>query len=232
MVKALHFITDGVANAIAITAAFQERAASNGAVFREAKVLNVVTSEGAVTGVETKSALIPCQRVILATGVWTSQLVTASGVQLPPVAPVAHPYVHGPQRQVRDLSMPFVRLPEYQVYLRDHGQFDGLGSYAHEPLPVDGGVSQTAIGEWNTTFSKTLDAAYDRLEQGSLFARGKAFNGIFSVTPDNFPIVGPVSSTRGLWVCAAVWVTHAAACTRTLADMVVGRDEVLKLWTP
>lgn len=47
-----------------------------------------------------------------------------------------------------------------------------------------------------------------------------AFNGIFSVTPDSMPLAGKLSD--GLYIAAAVWVTHAAGIARLVADIVTG----------
>ena len=61
----------------------------------------------------------------------------------------------------------------------------------------------------------------------------KPFNGIFALTPDSMPIAGPVSKIPGLYIAAAVWITHAAGVGRLTADMVAGKklnveDEVLR----
>jgi glycine/D-amino acid oxidase-like deaminating enzyme len=47
------------------------------------------------------------------------------------------------------------------------------------------------------------------------------------------PFAGAVSKIPGLYVAAAVWITHAAGVARLVADIVAGRelcggDEVLK----
>ena len=53
------------------------------------------------------------------------------------------------------------------------------------------------------------------------------FNGVFSFTPDGFPLLGEHRELRGFWVAEAVWVTHSAGVARALAEWLVdGRPGV------
>lgn len=45
---------------------------------------------------------------------------------------------------------------------------------------------------------------------------------MFSVTPDSMPFAGAVPQIPGLYVAAAVWITHAAGVGRMVADLVLG----------
>jgi glycine cleavage system aminomethyltransferase T len=46
----------------------------------------------------------------------------------------------------------------------------------------------------------------------------RSLNGMFSFTPDAGSIVGESARTRGVWVCEAVWVTHAGGMGRQVAE--------------
>lgn len=50
----------------------------------------------------------------------------------------------------------------------------------------------------------------------------ETFNGVFAVTPDGMPLAGKISD--GLYVAAAVWITHAAGISTLVADMVIGTE--------
>lgn len=39
------------------------------------------------------------------------------------------------------------------------------------------------------------------------------------MTPDNMPLVGSIPSVEGLYMAAAVWVTHAAGAAKFLAQI-------------
>jgi sarcosine oxidase len=45
---------------------------------------------------------------------------------------------------------------------------------------------------------------------------------MFSVTPDALPFAGAIPQSPGLFVAAAIWVTHAAGVTRLVADLISG----------
>src|SRR5204862_1798513 len=49
----------------------------------------------------------------------------------------------------------------------------------------------------------------------------RSLNGMFSFTPDAGSIVGESARTRGVWVCEAVWVTHAGGMGEQVARWMV-----------
>ncbi|KAH7136251.1 FAD dependent oxidoreductase [Dactylonectria macrodidyma] len=220
---ALHFSTDGTANAGAITSYYQQSAKKFGVQFLERDVARLIVSDGRVTGVEVQHEGIMqelhADKVILATGIWAQDL--GKDLNFPiPVFPVGHPYIHGEARKTNSLTSPFVRWPEAHVYARDHGDCYGIGTYNHKPIhyqPTNG----TAIGDWVNDFESPLNTAISFLPKPARkeFLSGKSFNGIFSMTPDNMPLAGKVQSVDGLYLAVAVWVTHAAGTAKFITKM-------------
>lgn len=47
-------------------------------------------------------------------------------------------------------------------------------------------------------------------------------SGVFAMTPDNLPLLGPMPEIGGLWVAEALLVTHAAGAARALARELTG----------
>jgi glycine/D-amino acid oxidase-like deaminating enzyme len=225
---ALFFPTDGTARADILTATARKEAERLGALFLEADVTEVRIQDGITEGIETSSGFVSASQVIITTGIWASQTL-----QHLPVLPVAHPYIHSlPRSPLPGPPSPFIRWPASHVYARDHGDCSGLGSYDHPPIAEDK-LGIEAIGSWRPDFARVLDVAYERLpeESRAMFEGGKAFNGIFSTTPDNLPLIGKVS--EGLYACVAVWVTHAAASAEVLAGQArEGDEELLKALNP
>lgn len=233
---ALHFPNDGTAQADIITAAYRDQAISNGVILLEAIVTEIKIDQEdgpKLTGLSTNLGSLSCSRIIFATGIWSSRILSPL-ISLP-IIPVAHPYVHGrPRAALPGRRSPFVRYPGSRIYMRDHGSCDGLGSYDHPVLAVDK-PGTTAIEPWPSTsrnrqnkinskseLNETLHRAYALLPNKALFDGGNAFNGVFAVTPDNLPFAGKVdvNGMQGLWVAAAVWVTHAAGTARVVAELV------------
>jgi glycine/D-amino acid oxidase-like deaminating enzyme len=134
--KALHFPLDGTAEPLKIVEYYQTKAKARGALMIDAKASSIrteVSSTSSVYHISTGTGSISTKTLIMATGIWTG-LIKGLDIDLP-IAPVLHPYAHGPSRPTRALKQPFVRWPEEHIYARDHGDHDGFGSYAHAPLP-------------------------------------------------------------------------------------------------
>ena len=52
----------------------------------------------------------------------------------------------------------------------------------------------------------------------------RAFDGLMSFTPDGMPLIGEAAAARGLWLCEAIWVTHAGGAGRALAELIARGD--------
>ncbi|GFF47637.1 dimethylglycine dehydrogenase, mitochondrial [Aspergillus udagawae] len=217
-VAALHFPRDGTANPTVIAAFFQSKARARGAKLLEADVNQIHRADGRVTGVTTSAGCIEAQTVILATGIWAQNLADF-GIPVP-VIPVAHPYMYGKKHKPKSHKSPFVRYPEHHVYARDHGPFFGLGSYDHKPLAEQ--PKGAALGKWVEEFDTTLDRALKLIPEETNLVANEKFNGIFSMTPDNMPLVGEIPAAKGLYMAAAVWVTHAAGSAKFLTQLLRG----------
>jgi glycine/D-amino acid oxidase-like deaminating enzyme len=59
--------------------------------------------------------------------------------------------------------------------------------------------------------------AMDLLPAQHRWQPAERLNGLFSMTADNLPLLGPISPIPGLWSAVAVWVTHAAGAAKALA---------------
>lgn len=231
--EALYFNTDGVADPKALCQMYRDLARQNGVKMLETSIKDTVIEDGAVQGVKTNNdETIRAKSVIYATGIWTSSLLQEA-VQMPvPAVPVAHPYVYTGEEDARDQT-PFCRWPEDHVYARDHGNRYGIGSYAHPPVHVKS-LDSTARKPWlQDEFSQVIaHAAASKVSSISKLGEladvktlsddhnTKKINGIFSVTPDNRPLLGHVPGVNNLWLATGIWITHAAGCARLLTRMV------------
>lgn len=232
--KALHFPTDGVADPHALCSSYRAAACRNGVETLEADVDSFGIADGAISGVRTADGqILQAKRVIVATGIW-ARLLAQSATSLPvPIVPVAHPYVY--TAETEGTLTPFCRWPEDHVYARFHGHRFGLGSYDHAPIHVEH-LAATASEPWSSTIFGGVIAKAARAKVASDAELAnlasldsddhsddfKLINGVFSVTPDNLPLLGPIPGVKGLWLAAAIWVTHAAGSARLLLQMLRG----------
>jgi glycine cleavage system aminomethyltransferase T len=65
---------------------------------------------------------------------------------------------------------------------------------------------------------RLLPALFD--ERGEL-ELANPFNGVFSFTTDNLPLLGPHATLDGFWTAEAVWVTHSAGVAKAMAEWLV-----------
>jgi len=216
-----------------ITAAFRDRAAGAGVRFGyDTEVSAIDTRADHVTAVRA-GITYPADDVVVACGIWGPIILALAGQSLP-ITAVTHPYVYAPAHGGAQANAPFVRWPENHVYARDYGDRFGLGTYDHHPLPV--APDELGLGaeqHWATgLFDVAVTHALALLPEESRFVPERRLNGVFSMTPDNLPLVGPVESIAGLWAAEALWVTHAAGAARALAAQMTEAQAQMGAWMP
>lgn len=93
-------------------------------------------------------------------------------------------------------------------------------------------LGKSAYGKWRSNFEQILQDSAEVLPKGTRSTLSckppRAFSGIFSVTPDGLPLVGP-TDCKGLYCAVAIWVTHAYGA-RILADMLSNESEKSDQW--
>ncbi|WP_327053958.1 GcvT family protein [Halomicrococcus gelatinilyticus] len=139
-----------------------------------------------------------------------------------------------------------LRYQEASLYFRQHGEGYGVGSYNHAPRLVDPhdlpdlqeAPESTPVYDYfvgkeqdrdpirmmaNQPFREDdFDDAWEDARRLIPALSGaevdRSFNGVFAFTPDGMPLVGQPESVDGLWIAAAVWLTHAGGVGRAMAE--------------
>lgn len=231
---ALYIPSDGAADPAALTHVLVNAAERGGARFRwNTPVLALETAQGRVVGVRAgkDGELLTADGVVLATGIWGPVLAADAGVRLPMVD-VQHPYVFTAELPGLDdtpIDTPIVRYPDHAVYTRRHGRRYGVDSYSHAPLPLTPSPTLTSAelpfqeADFGTAIAEAT-ALVPAFRQAPLQRR---LNGVFALTPDELPLVGPAAGVPGLWFAEASWVTHAGGVGRQLANMLLETGNLL-----
>jgi len=219
---AVFYPGDGAARADVITSALRSEAEAKGATFVYGSPVTAIDTRGdCVVGVRMDDQAVSADDIVVACGIWGPAIAALAG-QMMPLVPVAHPYVYGPDRSSATPMSPFLRWPEHHVYARNHGDRLGLGTYDHAPVGIavrDLGLS--AEKPWlGKLFDPAIESALSLLPAQSRFDPSFSLNGLFSMTADNLPLLGPCR-IGGLWLAEALWVTHAAGAAKVLAEMMV-----------
>lgn len=233
-----HTPDDGLAKALRAAEAQARRAESRGAVMRpHTEVLGVVDDGQRVTGVRTADGVLPADVVVCAAGFWGAEFARQVGLVLP-LVPMAHQYARtgqiaelvGRNTELAEAGLPILRHQDQDLYFREHGDRLGIGSYSHRPMPVDistlmadtaGEPMPSMLPFTDEDFAPAWAAAGELLPALRDSKIEEAFNGIFSFTPDGFPLMGEHRELAGFWVAEAVWVTHSAGVAKATAEWII-----------
>jgi glycine cleavage system aminomethyltransferase T/glycine/D-amino acid oxidase-like deaminating enzyme len=226
----------GVVDSLRAGTIMRERAQELGAlqVVSTVEVVGLDVEDGRIRRVRTSGGDIEADTVLIACGVWSPKLAAMAGARIP-LTPAVHQMISvGPvsvlAEQEGEISFPIVRDMDTFCYERQHGADMEVGSYAHRAILHDAEtipsieqskLSPTELPFTSDDFDTQLEQAYE-LMPDLLGAEGAeiryAINGLLSLTPDGYPILGETPEVRGLWSAAAVWVKEGPGVGRAVAE--------------
>src|SRR6266545_5813301 len=234
---AYHVPSDGIARAVDIVTVLARRAAERGVRFEGGVTVTVTGFDvrgGRVHGVLTDRGQIECERVLVCAGIWGPTVGAMAGVAVPLLA-VQHQLVWtDPVDQLagetREVVHPILRHQDMAMYFRHRGDHYAVGNYRHEPiataqrdLRAPGGRMPPAVMPFSPGDFDVAEAEAARVLpplKGTMRPADpeRSINGMFSFTPDGGSIVGESATVGGVWVCEAVWITHAGGMGRQVAE--------------
>ena len=240
---ALHVPSDIQTTATRPAEAMARYAEQNGATFYgSVEITGFRTKDSRVTAVRTAYGDIETELVVAAAGIWAPKLGALAGVPIP-LSPMQHLYaVTTPLPDLagatEEISQPILRHQDESLYFRQVGESYGIGSYRHEPLLVDADdilhhdEAPVAPAEMPFTprhFERSMAAACELMPSLEGAGLTRRFNGMFSFTPDGFPILGESPRLRGFWSAQAVWITHAGGVGKAVAEWIVNGEPTTDL---
>jgi glycine cleavage system aminomethyltransferase T/glycine/D-amino acid oxidase-like deaminating enzyme len=237
---AFYVPSDGIAKPVRAAEAMARVIASDASFHERTPVVGIDVASGRVQAVVTPSERIATDRVLLCAGIWGPRLGRLAGVPIP-LAPVEHqfawttalPELRG---ETREIVHPILRHQDKDLYVRQRRDGYAVGSYAHDPVVVDpdqirGHGEPDDMPASNpfdpAAFAPAWADAVALLPSLAQAGIADAFNGMFSFTPDSFPLLGESTVVRGFWTAEALWITHAGGATKAVAEwMTHGRSPV------
>jgi len=226
--------TDGIAKPLRATEAMIRYARGRGIAFQgRVQVLDVLTEEGRVVGLETSQGRIACEQVLVCCGIWGPRIGRMAGVPIP-LMPCEHQYAWTndlPELAgvTEEATHVLLRHQDKSMYFRQHGSQYGIGNYRHAPRLVEADdirpFGQTPVMPSMNPFTpedfREAEAATRELLPAVMKAGVRdAFNGMFSFTPDGGPVLGESLLVKGFWVAEAVWITHGGGVGKTMAEWI------------
>jgi glycine cleavage system aminomethyltransferase T/glycine/D-amino acid oxidase-like deaminating enzyme len=230
-----HVPSDGLGKGVRILKALAREAGSRGALFvPDARVTAIESHDGRVTAVVCNQGRIEAEAVLLCAGIWGPRVGKLAGIPVP-MQPMQHLYARtGPLSALagasEEVTEPILRHQDRSMYSRQDFDRYGVGSYRHEPLPVNveslgldpSGAPQAALRPFPSHHFENALA-----DSRELFPclRGASFpfriNGIFAFTPDGQSLLGRSAQLEGFWLAEGVWLTHGGGVGRAIAQYMV-----------
>jgi len=237
VLAATYCAKDGIADPNGVTQGFARAAREAGAdIARGCEVTGIDVADGRVAGVRTTKGTIAAGVVVNAAGAWAGQVGRMAGLEVP-VAPLrrhiffAQPapdatWDDPPHRgKVPATHLLVIDFATSFYFHREGGRLlFGMGNPAEQP-----GYDTTV--RWDF-LPEVVEAGVSRLPALADAVVSHAWAGLYEMTPDAMPIIGPAGGCDGFYVIAGFsghGFQHSPAAGRVLADLIIGRDPGLDL---
>lgn len=223
---------DGVADPNGVTMGFAKGAQAKGVdLVRDAELTGVRLSGNRVAEVRTSKGNISTPVLVNAAGPWAKSIGRMLGVDVPVEPERRHIFIASPPGGGSwDDPRHRGRVPASKVLVIDFestfyfhreggGLLFGMGDPAEQP-----GFDITV--RWDF-LPKVIEVAMQRLPALADAAVSHAWAGLYEMTPDHNPIIGPSTDVDGFFTIAGFsghGFQHAPAAGRILADLIAGRD--------
>jgi glycine cleavage system aminomethyltransferase T/glycine/D-amino acid oxidase-like deaminating enzyme len=230
----------GVVDSLRAGTLMREKAQALGAltVSASTEIHGVDVENGRVKAVHTDKGRIEAEYVVICCGLWSPRIARMAGASIP-LTPAVHQMISvGPvplfATTVGEIEYPIVRDVDTNMYERQHGSDMEVGSYAHRPILMEPddvpSIEASLLSPTELPFTKedfdpqmeqALELMPDILGDERVGIR-HAINGLLSLTPDGFPILGETPEVKNLWSAAAIWIKEAPGIAKTIAEWMTG----------
>jgi len=219
--------TDGFVDPHSVMTGFMLKAMERGVqLLRDTEVTGIRTDAAGVCGVETAEGFLSSRTVVNATGAWAGGVARLAGVDLP-VEPLRRMLVPTEPFDKVSHESPMVVDMNTGFHYRPEGR--GLLLAWNDPEETPG----FKLNFDRAFIEKVLTRGVDRLpclEEAEVNPK-RAWAGLYEMTPDHHPVIGPVKSLPGFFLAngfSGHGVMHSPATGRILADLIVhGRCDLV-----
>lgn len=185
---------DGIADPSGVVNGYIAAARERGVMaLNSVEVTGIEVQDNAIAAVQTSHGTIRTSTIVNAAGPWSATVAALAGVDLPV----------RPERQQILVTAPMPDIPSDFPFVIDFHQrlyFHREGAGLLTGMSITGQPStfeQMVDTEWTL---QHMDRAMARLPILETASRLTEWAGLYEVTPDAHPIIGPVAAVRGLYV--------------------------------
>jgi sarcosine oxidase subunit beta len=213
---------DGIADPNGVTMGFAKAAQRAGVeIYRETEVTGIKTQAGRVCAVETSRGVISTRKAINAAGPHARMIGEMVGLDIPVLPYRRHIFITDPVLSA-GLRFPDSRIMVIDFETTFYFHREGAGilfgmSDPDEPPGFDTSVSWEFL-------EKVTRVAVGRLPALSEAGIAHAWAGLYEVTPDAMPIIGPAPGLDGFFMIngfSGHGFQHSPAAGRLLADIIL-----------
>ncbi len=213
---------DGIADPNGVTMGFARAAQSSGVeICRETEVTAIKTESDRIFEVETNRGIISTRAVINAAGPYARSIGKMAGIDVPVLPYRRHIFITEPISEIK-LAVPQTRIMVIDFETTFYFHREGAGilfgmSDPDEPSSYDTTVSWEFL-------EKVTQVAVKRLPRLAEAGIAHAWAGLYEVTPDAMPIIGPAHDLEGFFMITGFsghGFQHSPAAGRILADIIV-----------
>ena len=221
---------DGIADPNGVTMGFAKAAQAAGVfVERDTEVTGIRVEGGRVAAVETTRGTIDTRIVVNAAGPHARQIGQLAGADVP-----VHPY----RRHIFIAAMSpgdAARVPSSHIMVIDFATTfyfhrEGAGLLFGMGDPDETPTFDTTV-QWDF-LPQVIDVAVRRLPALAAASISHAWAGLYEITPDANPVIGPAHGVGGLFLIngfSGHGFQHSPAAGRILADLITARDPQFNL---
>ena len=216
---------DGIADPNGVTMGFAKAAQAAGvSIERDSDVTAIRVDAGRVAAVETTRGAIDTRMVVNAAGPWARRVGRMAGVDVP-VDPIRRHIFIAAAPEGRAAHWPASRIMVIDFETTFYFHREGAGLLFGMGDPGETPAFDTTV-QWDF-LPQVIDVAVKRLPALADASISHAWAGLYEVSPDANPLIGPVREVGGFFLIngfSGHGFQHSPAAGRILADVITGRD--------
>jgi len=228
VIGATFYGRDGIADPNGVTMGFAKAAQAAGvAIERDTEATAIDVKSGRVGRVETTRGAIDTPVVVNAAGPHARAIGRMAGVDVPVDPYRRHIFI------AADVAPP--RVPHSRIMVIDfettfYFHREGAGLLFGMGDPAEPSTFDTTV-RWDF-LNDVIDVAVKRLPALTDASISHAWAGLYEMSPDGNPIIGPAPDVEGFFLIngfSGHGFQHSPAAGRILADLIAGRDPRIDL---
>jgi len=215
---------DGIADPNGVTMGFAKAAQKKGAeIYRETAVTAIRVEGGRVAAVETTRGEISTRTIVNAAGPHAREIGSMAGVDIPVLPYRRHIFITEPIAPGASSPHSRIMVIDFESTFYFHREGAGILFGMSDP---DEPAGYNLAVSWEF-LEKVTRTAVDRLPVLGDAGIMHAWAGLYEMTPDAMPIIGPTQPVEGLFIVAGFsghGFQHSPAAGRVLAEMIVNGE--------